>query len=701
MRKKSHLRRNRRGTLVRLLVTASLVSTTLSSPMALPAHASSVRSAIVSEVTGTVTYKKSGGSRSNTVYQDLTLNEGDSISTGSGAYAVLKIADRDDLITIDQNTEVYISELVEIDGAKKSKLKMWAGSLWSKVKSLVASSDEVEVATPTAVMGVRGTHFYTYVNPLTGQELMLVASGRVHVNTITATELMDTQGAVISPSESGKSVMVYPAQQVTLDKGQEVQDLKTKVEYVDINELVSVASPAVLGKIIENVPDILQENEKVKEQLKQKFEQGAQKPDPNAALFIPTDEVLKKIQSNIDAFLPNVAKQAVEQKKVTEQQIQNTNAKIAEAQKKLDLNNVPKLDPNAGKDPAAGKPVSKPAVQVGAGKEAEENRKAAPQQAIEQAKASTTSKAAENTKVETKLVQTAEQTLLNSYTASQQQQFNKAKTDNTAANPQPVQVPNSSGGGSSGEVPAKPELVSTAVTKALVNQEVELKLKAAAGTTVSVKKAGSTESPQSAAVVDGTATIKVKFSQRGTYTLHAYTTNSNGSSESISLPAIQVYEPAVKAVQAGPRSGSEVRLQLDIQDIVDGTTLNEKSFYAVEVHLLYDKTKLTYNGPKALPDNDGTLFDGANGAEVVRQDSGATQSELTYAGSLFQSSTSNPASEISLNGAKKTLAYIPLTVTTTDPSAEVTVAYVKVLDKAGDILFESSNSQKLTVSLTN
>ncbi|MGG2201842.1 hypothetical protein [Paenibacillus validus] len=99
------------------------------------ASAKSVRSAVVVEVSGDVTNTKSGGSRSNTVLSRLDAESGGYDLHRSGASAVLRIVDRNDELTIGENAEVYISELMEDGGAKKSKVKAWAGSMWSKVKS--------------------------------------------------------------------------------------------------------------------------------------------------------------------------------------------------------------------------------------------------------------------------------------------------------------------------------------------------------------------------------------------------------------------------------------------------------------------------------------------------------------------------------------------------------------------------------------
>lgn len=86
----------------------------------------------------------------------MSLNQGDTVYTGANSSVTLNLSSGDADVTLGENAEINVSDLNSSDGNKKSKLKVWAGSLWVKVKSLAGSNDEFEVETPTAVMGVRG-----------------------------------------------------------------------------------------------------------------------------------------------------------------------------------------------------------------------------------------------------------------------------------------------------------------------------------------------------------------------------------------------------------------------------------------------------------------------------------------------------------------------------------------------------------------
>lgn len=152
--------------------------------ISVPAHAKTSRSAIITEVVGVVEVTKSGGSKSYRAYVDMTLNQGDLIETGEGAKVVLRLADTEDEITVGQNSRIYISELTEEGSGKQSKLKVWAGALWSKVRTLAGAEDEFEVETPTATMGVRGTQFFVGVHQETGDPVFFTGSGFVAVRAI-------------------------------------------------------------------------------------------------------------------------------------------------------------------------------------------------------------------------------------------------------------------------------------------------------------------------------------------------------------------------------------------------------------------------------------------------------------------------------------------------------------------------------------
>ena len=205
---------------------------------AAPVQAKTSRTAVITEVVGVVEVTKSGGSKSYRAFAGMTLNQGDQIETGEGAKAVLQLADTNDEITIGQNSRLYISELLEQDGGKKSKLKTFAGSLWSKVRTLVGAEDEFEVETPTATMGVRGTHFFVGIHAETGDPVFFTGSGLV----------------AVKPVGSDDEILTFPGESATFFGNQAV------ASAVDLSEVFVLADVHTLEAMVRSAGEISEEN---------------------------------------------------------------------------------------------------------------------------------------------------------------------------------------------------------------------------------------------------------------------------------------------------------------------------------------------------------------------------------------------------------------------------------------------------------
>ena len=77
---------------------------------------------------------------------NMSIKAGDEIKTGPDSKAEIKIGK--DLIKIDSQTHFVVTEL-----AKKSLFEVALGKAWFRVKKI--RGKEIEVKTPTAVVGVR------------------------------------------------------------------------------------------------------------------------------------------------------------------------------------------------------------------------------------------------------------------------------------------------------------------------------------------------------------------------------------------------------------------------------------------------------------------------------------------------------------------------------------------------------------------
>jgi hypothetical protein len=317
-----------------VMLCLTLLISLLTGPLAGIANAKESRAAIVVSVQGTVMVTKAGGSSPFRAVEEMSLNQGDHIRTEEGSRIVLRVADGEDEVTIGENTEMYISSLVEADdGGKKSKLKMWAGSLWFKVKKLVNADDEFEVETPTAVMGVRGSN--GYIEARYGQLFALMTSG-----------VLETRGT--SGTGTGDPARVYPGQQIiqlpgTPDVGAD------HVTPLDVQSFINEATPEVINALLKSIQQIREEND----QFIRDIADGAKEIDPSTGLALASEDDLRKFGENLKNLLANVAKGAIDTKKLSESSVHDLIDKANEKYRHdpIDLGNIKPFDPSVGLDP--------------------------------------------------------------------------------------------------------------------------------------------------------------------------------------------------------------------------------------------------------------------------------------------------------------------------------------------------------------
>ncbi|KEQ26266.1 FecR family protein [Paenibacillus tyrfis] len=688
-------RQKRKPALAWVLVFAMLFQGVAALALASPANAKSSRSAAVVEVTGDVAYKKSGGSRSYAVYQDLNLNQGDSIVTGPSSSVVLRIVDREDEITIGENSEVYISDLVEKNGGKKTKVKSWAGSLWAKVKSLIGSEEEFEIETPTAVMGVRGTNFMTSVNWKTGETTMAVAAG------IVSTSEADS-AADHKQTRSAEGVSVYPAQQVAVSTSGSSKDLRAQAEYADPKVLAEVLDKKVLESFIKNIGDIQKEQDKIKAQLKENLDKGVGKPDESSILKISTPADLEAVTTNFDRFLSLLAKSAVDAGKLTQKAVDEANASMADASRKLDIHNPPALDKNAGIDPEV-EQLKKQAEPKNTAYE-QEQRELRDNQAklaalLDRIEADRQRIQDQNQKAVAEADRKATDQYTSTLSADDKKQFEESQRKNTNqpapdSSSRPTSPPadsgsdSGSGGGSTDDRPSAPVLISP-TAEATVRNPVQIKLKAAAGTTVRVLN-GTEEVGRADGQGDSEVTVTLRTLQPGTYNLTTQAFRDSAASVPVSIPPIHIL--GVGLAQVGGIKDGKINLALTMKGFTPAAP-----FYSVEAHLIYGKAALDYRGPANLTSVPGTVFYGSQTAETLRQVSDASKSELIYAATAFETQGSGAIKPIQLSG-DTLLVNVPLSVVDSAAgSAKVDLGYIKIIDKQGNTVYESRDIQSISV----
>jgi hypothetical protein len=284
----------------------------------------STRIAQITKLTGEVYVKKSGGTKEFKAYVNMTLNQGDFLRTGKNSSVVLKVLDREDELTFDANSSVFLSQLKTADDGKKTSVSMWSGSVYAKASKLVGG-DKLEIETPTAVMGVRGTHFIAAVDPDLGDTSIFVMAGVVEgepksnnpagPGTGGASDSAEDPGAGDSPNVppdmraagSSRTVFViYPSMQTSiLNSGAAPSVLQS---IVDTNELIRKTGPAVVTALIVNHGSAAREREEFLNSLRQGTVPPSDAPAEALGLDVPDGvELLTDNLSNLTGAIVNAA----------------------------------------------------------------------------------------------------------------------------------------------------------------------------------------------------------------------------------------------------------------------------------------------------------------------------------------------------------------------------------------------------------
>ena len=300
------------------------------------AFGASTRFALVTEVSGTVKVTKAGGTKEIRVFTGMGLNEGDKLKVEKGSSVTLKLADQDDEIVLGETFNGALSKLKSSSGGNSTAVKTWAGSVYNNVQQRTGSSSSYKVETPTAVMGVRGTHYTVVVDPVTGIIRMYVQSGKVAV-----TENVES-------NEKPDAPIVLPAQQIEVYSTTVTDDITVGISYQDLNTLIQTADDEVIAKILLNKEEIDQENQ---EQLDDLDDQ-----DLNTTLELDEEEQLERYRSNVDNLLFGLLKDAADSGKIADEElveiIEQANQTIGEEQREYSLDReVPEIDRTAGVDP--------------------------------------------------------------------------------------------------------------------------------------------------------------------------------------------------------------------------------------------------------------------------------------------------------------------------------------------------------------
>ena len=121
------------------------------------------RTAVVTEVKGTVKVTKSGGERKINAFKGMNLAEGDTLIIGADGQMTLKL-DNDKEVILNANTTMNIQDLKDNNGNQVTTLNQTKGSSVTKIDNKLTAGSSFQQRTPTAIMGVRGTVWGTALN---------------------------------------------------------------------------------------------------------------------------------------------------------------------------------------------------------------------------------------------------------------------------------------------------------------------------------------------------------------------------------------------------------------------------------------------------------------------------------------------------------------------------------------------------------
>ncbi len=301
------------------------------------ASAADGRVIVIGEIKGTA-YVSHGGAKQIRAFTGMELRPGDRIISGNGGIT-LSIPDEGDRITLAAHSELAVLLLNESGGHSATKLQLLRGEAYTDVHDLTRSKDVFELSPPDQKLEIKGTQFYVHVDPVTGQSTVMVAGGVVQAIP------QNNQSNQNNPSGG---VLIYPGQQISLPTVPGPME-RPEISYTDPSSIVSSASPEIIQAILKNMAAINEENERVLQGFLDQYmknEEGT--PNPSPALQLENQEDLTKMMQNLYALIANIAKQAGEQGKISNSDLQKiideANKQIKDPSKQIDLNHIPPFE---------------------------------------------------------------------------------------------------------------------------------------------------------------------------------------------------------------------------------------------------------------------------------------------------------------------------------------------------------------------
>src|SRR5690625_1134690 len=228
----------------------------------------------------------------------MKVAQGSSIKTAENSSATLKFFSEIEAY-ISSSTHVSIEETD--NGIEEILLTQHDGFIYH-----AGEHDNYYVQTDSSVVTPLGTHFFTEVDPLTGNSIIRVGSGIVQASsreTEDQSEQVNNDDAQIFP---GQSILFLPTNDDT-------DSSMSSEEFFDIDSFIKAADSSIIEAILRNKEQIDRENEELIETLRQQISENGDgefgsNEDPIS------EEELRRLESNLNNLIRNIINKALKYK---------------------------------------------------------------------------------------------------------------------------------------------------------------------------------------------------------------------------------------------------------------------------------------------------------------------------------------------------------------------------------------------------
>jgi len=154
--------------------------------------------ATLTELGGMVMVQRQGDNDWYPAVLNMPLEEGDRIKAGKGSFAEITF-DNGQVVKIEEDSDLRLSSILLSEEEEKIELKALIGRILANVKKAIGTKSKLELHTPTAVIGVRGTEYIAEVK----EDITEVAvfDGDVSVNYYKEDGMISPEEIVVKANE--------------------------------------------------------------------------------------------------------------------------------------------------------------------------------------------------------------------------------------------------------------------------------------------------------------------------------------------------------------------------------------------------------------------------------------------------------------------------------------------------------------------